>query len=161
MKRKNRESNRSVGFAGIWLLTLLIGSCQLTSPAREPESGASEPESIVVFEGTLEKLGRNPDLVSGLMAVYRLAKYRVERVCKGTYDKSEIVVDQLVFNREEFDGFNVGDRVCVVAKISSKVHTRYDAEGIRDPSEKITTFYIASNKITRADESKGCCDIAR
>lgn len=143
------------------MLTLLIGSCQLTSPAREPQSGVGEPENFVVFEGTLEKLGRNPDVVSGVMAVYRLAKYRVERVCKGTYDKSEMVVDHLVFDRGEFEGFNVGDKVCVTAKISNKVHTRYDAEGIRDPSETITIFYVASNKITRFDKSERCCDIAR
>lgn len=160
MKRKN-QSNRTVAFAAISLLILLIGSCQLTSPAQEPEGGGGEPERIVMFEGSLEKLGRNPDFVSGVMAVYRLAKYRVERVCKGTYDKSEIVVDHLVFNREEFDGFKVGNTVCVTAKISNKVHTRYNGEEIRDPSETITTFYVASNKITRADESKGCCDIAR
>lgn len=114
-----------------------------------------------MFEGALDKLGRNPDFVSGQMAVYRLAKYRVERVCKGTYDKSEIVVDHLVFNRKEFGGFDVGDRVCVTAKISNKVHTRYNAEGIREPSETITTFYVAADKITRADESRGCCDVAR
>lgn len=143
------------------MLTLLIGSCQITSPAREPESGVGPPENLVVFEGTLEKLGRNPDFVSGVMAVYRLAKYRVERVCRGTYDKSEIVVDHSVFNREEFDGFDVGDRVCVIAEISNKIPSRYDAEGIRGPSEMITTFYVASSKIRRADESKGCCDVVR
>ena len=154
MKSRNPGTNRSQVLALTLFLVALIASCQRGETA-------SQSETVITFEGTIEKLAPNPDFVSGIIAVYTLAKYRVERVCKGTYDKSEIVVDHLVFDRKEFEGFNLGDRVCVTAKISNKVHTRYNEEGIRDTSETITTFYVASDRITRADESGRCCAPAR
>ena len=93
-----------------------------------------------MFEGTIEKLAPNPESVSGWNAVYRLAKYRVERICAGEFEGKEIVVDHIVFDRKEFESVNVGDRVCVTAKISNKIHTRFDADGIRSPFENVPTF---------------------
>ena len=117
----------------------------------------SQPENVLVFEGTIEKLAPNPGIVSGTIAVYRLARYRVTRVCSGKYEEKEIVIDHLVFDRKEFEGLKVGDRVCVTATISDKTLVRYDAEGIRDPSETINTFYVAAEKIKRVDPTAGCC----
>jgi hypothetical protein len=119
---------------------------------------ATASENILVFEGTIEKLAPNPGIVSGVVAVYRLAKYRVTKVCKGKYDREEIVVDHLVFDRKEFEGFNVGDKVCVTAKVADKPLVRYDAEGIRDSSETIKTFYLAASNVTKVDQDKICCE---
>jgi len=62
----------------------------------------------LVIEGTLEKLGPDTGMLSGRIAVYRLAKYRVERVCEGNYDSKEIVVDHLILSGKEFEDISVG-----------------------------------------------------
>lgn len=81
--------------------------------------------------------------MSGRVAVYRLGKYRVDKVCKGKYDGSEIVVDHLVFTGKEFDGIKVNARVCVTAKITNKILARWNSEGIRSPSDDVKIFYEA------------------
>lgn len=132
-----------------------------SSASCQQAQSAAEPGTVLVFEGTIEKLAPNPEFVSGWAAVFRLAKYRVERICDGKFEGKEIVVDHVVLDRKEFEGFNVGDRVCVRARIQSKIPTRHNEEGIRDASDTITAFYVASEKIARADQNGGCCVTAR
>ena len=153
MRGKNQRTNL-LFFALCLALVASSASCQRAQTA-------SEPENVIVFEGTLEKLGPNAQFVSGWAAAFRLAKYRIERICAGKFDGKEIVVDHIVFDLKQFEGFKVGDRVCVKATISNKIPSRHNEEGIRNPSETITTFYVASDKITRADESGRCCAAAR
>jgi hypothetical protein len=89
--------------------------------------------------------------------VFRLAKYRVEKICQGNYSGKEIVVDHLIFNGRELDGVNVSDRVCVSVKVSDKIVTRYDAEGIRNPSDVVTTFFLGE-EITHFNKDLPCCN---
>jgi hypothetical protein len=152
-----RDKNQGIN---LLLFPLSLAFVALLTSCHEVKS-AVDSESIIVFEGTIERLAPNPEFVSGWNAVYRLAKYRVERVCAGEFEGKEIVIDHIVFDRKEFEGVNVGDRVCVAAKISSRIDTRIDADDIRSPSQNVTTFYIAANKITRADQTVKCCGSAR
>ncbi len=115
------------------------------------------PTNIIVFEGTLKKLAPDLGFASGLLAVYRLAKYRVDRVCEGKYEGSEIVVDHLIFTTKEFEGIKLNDRVCVTVKISNRVAMRYDAEGIRSPSDDVKTFYLAVEDIKKITSDGRCC----
>jgi hypothetical protein len=154
MKRRNRRNN-GAPVAFLLSLLLLMGSCQ---PGK---TASVDTDDILVFEGTLEKLGRDPGITSGRVAAYRLAKYRVERICSGKYDGKEIVVDHLVFDGKEFEGVNEGDRVCVSTKVLSKVLARYDAEGIRDPSDVVNKFYEAADKVVRSDQRKECCEFSQ
>jgi hypothetical protein len=112
----------------------------------------------IVFEGTVERLGPDPGIVSGIFAAYKLARYRVDKVCEGKYDASEIVVDHLVFTGKEFDDIAVNDRVCVAVKISKEMAERYNAEGLRSPSDDIKTFYIAPDAIKKIELGGTCCD---
>ena len=111
----------------------------------------------IVFEGTLEKLGPDRGTVSGISAAYRLAKYRVDKVCEGEYDGREIVVDHLVFDLKEFEGIHVNDRVCVSVKISKQIADRDYADGIRGRSDDVQIFYIAHEKIKKINPGGTCC----
>ena len=104
MKNRNHE-NSNKWFVALWVLILV------TLPACHRVNSEQRVDNILVFEGTLEKLGPEPVATSGRMAVYRLAKYRVERVCKGKYEGGEIVVDHLIFDLKDFEGLEVNDRV--------------------------------------------------
>jgi len=118
-----------------------------------------KPAQTFVFEGTLEKLAPDLGILSGRIAVYRLAKYRVQQVCNNAYEEKEIVVDHLVLNGKEFEGVEVGDRVCVTVRISDKILSRYNADGIRNSSDSIKTFFIGE-EIRNIDAGRNCCDIS-
>ncbi len=149
LKRRNLE-------LGLVVFTLLL--LALTNGCHQVRQGQQQtPGESIVFEGTLECLGPDPGMVSGILAVYRLAKYRVEKVVVGEYAGGEIVVDHPIFTGDELKDFSVTDRVCVTAEISSKILQRWDVEGIRNPGEEVRTFYIAAsvNKLP-GDGSSAC-----
>jgi hypothetical protein len=77
MKRRNPENK--VAF----ILAFVLGLTPMIHGGSERGKLASQSENTLVFEGTIEKLVPNPAIVSGTVAVYRLAKYRVERLCSG------------------------------------------------------------------------------
>lgn len=70
----------------------------------------------LVFEGTVLRMAKYPNWVSGFSVAYRLAKYRVERVCEGKYDGKEVVVDHLIISGDELRDIKTGDKVCVCQK---------------------------------------------
>ena len=140
----------------VLLVLLWCSGCErITGQQSGKGTDTPNPADTVVFEGTLEKLGPDPGFVNGILAAYRLAKYRVQRVCKGDYDQSEIVVDHSIFTGKEFDGVNVNDRVCVTVRKSNKIHARNNVEGIRSPEDVVTTFFISEQEVTPPD--KGPC----
>jgi len=96
-------------------------------------------------------------MLSGRLAVYRLAKYRVERVCAGDYNAKEIVVDHLILSGKELEDISVGDQVCLTLKISDKIAAKYDAEGIRNSTDTVKTFYVAHDVIRRTTHPSDCC----
>lgn len=135
------------------LLVALTNGCHQVKHRQQQTSGET-----IVFEGTLECLG--PDFgMSGILAVYRLAKYRIEKVVVGEYAEDEIVVDHPVFTRKEFEGISVTDRVCVTAKISSKILQRWDVEGIRNPGDEVKTFYIAEYATKLPGDGSSPCEV--
>jgi hypothetical protein len=90
----------------------------------------------------VEKLGKDPETSSGYYAIYQLAKYRVIAICKGDYDKKEIVVDHLLVSGDELKPFHVGDKVYLTLQPSKTIQLRFNEEGFRSPSETVETFYI-------------------
>jgi hypothetical protein len=158
MKNKNRgKTERAVACAMVFVL-LGASSCQQvnTQTFTKPT-----PIKAIVFEGTLEKLGPDPGFQSGVMAVYRLAKYRVDKVCEGEYQGNEIVIDQLMLTGKEFEGINVNDRVCVTVTISNTIGMRWNAEGIRSDSEDVKNFYQARYQTKLTAERPTCCGSQR
>jgi hypothetical protein len=118
----------------IFSIILLVGAV----PCIRANSSSDE---ALIFEGTVLQIAP-PVPASGDVAFYRLAKYRVERVCRGNYAKSEIVVDHLSLTTKELDAIKVGDRVCVTVKPSRRIFARFNVKGIREESEKVKIFYI-------------------
>ncbi len=137
------------------LMLLASTSCHQVNKTQIPVTLPTS--NTIVFEGTVEKLGPDPGFDSGLIAVYRLAKYRVDKVCEGEYQGNEIVVDQLILTRKEFEGINVNDRVCVTVTISNKILSRWNAEGIRSDSEDVKTFYEAKYQTKLTGAHSTCC----
>ncbi|HYX72780.1 MAG TPA: hypothetical protein VE732_08415 [Nitrososphaera sp.] len=107
-----------------------------------PEVGAmGSKANAIVFEGTIMQIGP-PDTVSeAVFTGYRLAKYRVERVCKGKYKKAEIIVDHFVLTGKELNGLSVGDKVYVTVKKMKKID-RNNAVGIREVTDVVDVFYV-------------------
>ena len=125
-----------------------------SAPNEESNSlkklGAPTParNARLTFEGTVMKVGARPSFSCGVFAVYRLAKYRVDRVLQGEYNGSEIIVDHLDCTREVLTDVRAGDRVVVVSR-EGNVLQRWNAKGIRNPSDPVTTFYLGLS-VTRS-----------
>ena len=105
-------------------------------------------------------VAHNPALVAFDLPptrVARTAKYRIEKICAGTYDRKEIVVDHLIFTLKEFDNIKIGDRVCVTVKVSKQIHQRNNAEGIRGQDEAVSMFYVASEAPVGVSASSDHC----
>lgn len=120
----------------------------LSGMSHAPAVKEDGPE-LIVFQGRVIKVDRSPKENSGQNLVYRLAKYKVERVCEGEYTGSEIVVDHMVLTGRELKGLKVGDVVCVTVEKKKDIIERWNAPGIREPSEVVSMFYRALN-LTRA-----------
>lgn len=154
MKSGNRENtNRGLLLVLSLALPVILGTCHGVKTQEKPGE-------TFVFEGTLEKLAPDLGILSGRIAVYRLAKYRVQKVCGGKYEGKEIVVDHLVLDGKEFEGVEIGDRVCVTVRISAKILPRYNADGIRNSADSIKTFFIVE-EIRNIDAGRSCCGISR
>ena len=151
MKCENQETSQSLRFAVSLVCLVLLASCHRVETEAAPTDN-------LVFEGTVEKLAPDLGILSGGIAVYRLARYRIETICQGKYDGKEIVVDHLVLTGKEFEDVKIGDRVCVKVKIIDKVPARYDADGIRSPSDVVKTFYVGG-AIRVSRQGTNCCDV--
>jgi hypothetical protein len=134
----------------------LTSALLLLAAGRGGDVAASKPIKVdIVFEGTVLKMAP-PTPRSGLIFPYRLVKYRVERVCKGKYTGEEIVVDHQVIAGSELDGVKVGDKVGVAVKRLRTVAERWDAEGIRTPSDVVPIFYVGGG-VTPAQATPCSC----
>lgn len=131
----------------------------IVSFATTPQvANESSPAEKIVFEGLVERISPDSGILSGNVAVYRLAKYRVKRICKGRYQGKRIVVDHLILTGKELEGIKVGDQVCVLAQKSNKILARFNANGIRRPSDRVKTFYVAGIVEAGSIESFKSCD---
>ena len=109
-----------------------------------PESGKSQKKNskdIIILEATLLKLAP-PVEPSGVIARYRLAKYKIDRVCRGKFADDETIVDHFILSGNEFDNVNIGDKVYIPVMKYKTLDPRYDSEGIRKSTDKVDTFYV-------------------
>ena len=134
------------------LLLLSLKLLMIHSSVRS--SSSAESDTLLIFEGTVIKVGDLPSVSCGVMAVYQLAKYRVDHVLVGDYKAPEIVVDHLACNRDVLQGVSAGDKVIVVVNKRSNVPQRWNAEGIRSSNDKVNIFYVAK----RVARATSCCD---
>jgi hypothetical protein len=112
-------------------------------------AGNENGPELIVFQGRVIKRDHDLRDKSGGDLVYRLVKYKVERLCEGDYTGSQIVVDHLMMSGDELTGLKVGDVVCLTVEKQKKISPRWNVRGIREPSEVVNMFYRAQN-LTRA-----------
>lgn len=98
-----------------------------------------ETKCDIRFEGKIEKMA-DPVPPSGVLASYRLIRYEVIRVVQGRYSGKTIVVDHPIF-AGELANFHPSDLACVCL-IKGKPLDRWNVPGIREPGEKVDTFYL-------------------
>lgn len=123
----------------------------ITMSWPDDTNNLSPVKSEIVFEGTVLNLSP-PVALSGRVSTYRLVKYRVERVCRGKYERADIVVDHLIVTGRELEGIKAGDKVWLTVNATKKISPRYDADGIRDKAEAVDVFYVAK-KLSRIPPS--------
>ncbi len=116
---------------------------------------SSSKDSLLVFEATVLRIGRRVP-ASGRAAWYRLAKYRINRICRGEYQGTEIIVDHLSLTASELDGVKVGDRVCVVVNKSDTIAAEHYAKAIREYGEGVRIVYFGGQVISMKTSACEC-----
>jgi hypothetical protein len=135
---------------------VLIGSSCGSRPPDPTSEKTEDNRDKVVFRGTVLAVAPNPMAGSGIVAIYQLAKYRVDRVCQGQLSVQTVVVDHLILTGTELESIKPGTNVCVVAKRSGKIPNRWDYPGIREPSEEVKTYYVGENVKVGEDPACEC-----
>ncbi len=83
-------------------------------------SAGTDSKPTVVFEATVVRLQSWADIPKvgcGILAIYRLAEYRVGSVYEGSIRSSEqVMVKHLACHHDELDDLKVGDKVVVIAE---------------------------------------------
>ena len=119
-----------------------------TTELLEPAVRENLQNPTIVFNGTVLKMAPNPQPQTGsVLVVYQLAKYHVNRVCKGGYAEEEMVVDHLILDSKELEEVKVGDTVCITVERSDRIYTRWSYPGIREESDTVETYYVGG-KVT-------------
>ena len=136
--------------AMICFALVFIHACQ--SKARV---APSETQNLVI-EAFVEKIGAAPRVGSGVRAVYQFAKYNVTQVCEGEYHQQDIVVDHIMLDGDELDGFRPGDKVRLVIKKSNTIFTRNNEDGFRNTHEKVAVFYIGEKPKLLSSDCAPC-----
>lgn len=99
-------------------------------------------DRTLIFEGVVLKIG--PQVPgSGVFAFYRSAKYRVDSISYGHYEKPEIVVNHLSMTTHELDGLEEGSRVCVTVERPKDKLARSYVGGLGEKNESVDVFYVA------------------
>jgi hypothetical protein len=99
---------------------------------------------VLVFQGEVEIIGPSPKSVSGVIEVYQLVKYKVDRVVIGNFDGKEIIVDHLLLDGKELKQLKVGKKVCVQLRKSKEIGQEYVDEVLRKFSDEVNIFYIGN-----------------
>lgn len=119
--------------------TLIL--CGTPSAAGWPTGNGA---NVIIIEGTVLEISPvfGKGLPSGVVPHYRLVKYRVNRVCKGKYTESELIIDHVLMTGEELKDRKVGDRVYALAwKTKKKSGTGHTYPGIRDTLAGLKYLY--------------------
>jgi TonB family protein len=115
-----------------------------------PESAAQskpDPAGKLVFEGKVVRIGKPPRMLCGVVAPYRLAKYSVEQVNQGRYDKTEIIVDHLFCSQDVLSDLKPGEKVIVEVDVRKRIPERSNDGEIRLDTDEVDSFYLAK-KVT-------------
>jgi hypothetical protein len=141
------------------LLTAIIITLALSAPSPGMKGHAQKRDVDLIIEGTVLSMSP-PTPGSGVIAFYRLVKYKVNRVCKGRYSDSEIVVDHWVVTTKELEGVKIGDKVCFAVNRSKRILRRWNADGIRATSDLVPVFYIGNAVAPPSTEPCDCVEAA-
>ncbi len=90
----------------------------------------------------------------GVTAPYRIAKYKVDKVYEGKYEKDEIIVHHLFCRSDVLEELKKGDKVLVMIDLRSPpAQISPDGEILRS-EDKLDKYYAAR----RVAKVTTCCD---
>lgn len=107
----------------------------------------------LIIEAEVLEIGKSPGILCGVVAPYRIAKYKVEKVIEGIYKNGEIVVDHLFCRSNVLEDLKPGDKVLLVIDPKRKPAEIWEDGVIRKPQEKVGKFYVAY----RLAKLTSCC----
>lgn len=114
----------------------------------------SKKQRWLIFEGTVVQIGKSPGILCGVTAPYRLAKYKVDKVYEGKYEKAEIIVHHLFCRKDILEDLKEGDKVLVMIDLRSPpAQISPDGEILRS-EDKVDKYYAAR----RVAKVTTCCD---
>lgn len=129
--------------------------CAVISASILPVFGAQKLAGpVAIVKATLMEMAPDPGILSGTVAVYRFARYRVDGVCSGRYAEKEIVVGHLVPLDSFVGNTKPGD--------SLVLSIRKSARPLTSPSEAAGTNLSRRNDVrwiarpASAVEQKAC-----
>lgn len=122
----------------LWVFLLAIAGANAQAPS--PHSN----DERIIFEGKVLEVGPSPNSSSGGVEVYQLAKYRIDRLILGEFDRPDVLIDHLLLSGDELKKIKKGQRVCVTFLASADIGHRYDDEVLRKSSDNPKFFYIGS-----------------
>lgn len=145
----------TTSFVGVLVAAAIIA---LWAACSDTGRGPKEDKSdqIISFRGTVISLAPTPGVGSGIVAVYQLAKYRLDHLCGGRYEANEIIVDHLILTGTELESIKVGDAVCVLARRSVSIPDRWNYPGIREKTDAVEAYYVGESVRLRSDSGCEC-----
>lgn len=147
-------ATRLIGVLVAAAIIALCAACSNTQSGSFSEEDKSD--QIILFRGTVISLAPTPGFGSGIVAVYQLAKYRLDHLCRGHYEANEIVVDHLILTGTELESIKVGDTLCVLAHRSVTIPDRWNYPGIREKTDAVEAYYVGESARLGSDSECEC-----
>lgn len=106
----------------------------------------AEDGDRVVFEATVSGVEpwRPIKISCGLMAIYRLAEYKLNAVYKGGLNSEKVILEHLACSYNELSELNAGDKVIVVAEKLPRAENKswmHDPWDDRQSDERVVVQY--------------------
>ncbi|MBS1792920.1 MAG: hypothetical protein JSS81_03655 [Acidobacteria bacterium] len=107
----------------------------------------------LIIEGEVLQIGKSPEVLCGVVAPYRIAKYKINKVIEGSYNRKEIIVDHLFCRDDVLADLTKGDQVLLVIDPERKPAEVWADGEIRKSTEKVKQFFVAY----RVTKLTNCC----
>lgn len=111
----------------------------------------------LIFEATILKIGKAPSIACGAGTTpSRLAKYKIDRIYVGSYDKDEIIVHHLFCREDVLSDLKEGDKVLVVIDLHSPpFQISPDEDILRSEDVKNVKELYSAKRVAKVTS---CCD---
>ncbi len=131
----------------------MIVVCVIASFIFFSQDSVESKNKWLIIEGKVLQIGKSPKILCGVLAPYRIAKYKVNKVIQGSYNKQEIIVDHLFCRDDVLADLTEGDQVLLVIDPERKPAEVWSDGEIRKSTEKGKQFFVAY----RVAKMTTCC----